>query len=164
MVRNSLGRLIPETFAGRKVIPYRDPWSLQPSGDRATRSLRRANPGGDKLLGNLQEAIDAAGLKDGMTISTHHALRNGDFLLNQLVRVIDSLGLRDIKIASSSIHPVHAELIPYIRKGVITGFECGVNGLIGELISRGELHCPVIVRSHGGRARSLISGDRKSVV
>jgi citrate lyase subunit alpha / citrate CoA-transferase len=159
MVRNSLGRLIPETFAGRKVIPYHDPWSLQPSGDRATRSLRRANPGGDKLLGNLQEAIDAAGLKDGMTISTHHALRNGDFLLNQLVRVIDSLGLRDIKIASSSIHPVHAELIPYIRKGVITGFECGVNGLIGELISRGELHCPVIVRSHGGRARSLISGE-----
>jgi citrate lyase subunit alpha/citrate CoA-transferase len=73
--------------------------------------------------------------------------------------VIDSLGLRDIKIASSSIHPVHAELIPYIRKGVITGFECGVNGLIGELISRGELHCPVIVRSHGGRARSLISGE-----
>jgi len=159
MVRNSLGRLVPETFAGRKVIPYRDPWSLQPDRERATRCLKRVNPGEEKLLGSLREAIAAAGLKDGMTISTHHALRNGDFLLNQLVRVIDSLGLRDIKIASSSIHPVHAELIPYIRKGVISGFECGVNGLIGELISRGELHCPVTVRSHGGRARSLITGE-----
>jgi citrate lyase subunit alpha/citrate CoA-transferase len=73
--------------------------------------------------------------------------------------MIDSLGIREIKIASSSIHPVHAELIPYIRKGVITGLECGVNGLIGELISKGELDCPVTVRSHGGRARSLITGD-----
>jgi citrate lyase subunit alpha / citrate CoA-transferase len=159
MVRNSLGRLIPETFAGKKVIPYRDPWSLQPACDRATRSLRRMNPGGKKLLAGLPEAIAAAGLKDGMTISTHHSLRNGDYLLNQLVRVIDSLGLRDIKIASSSIHPVHSEIIPYIRKGVITGLECGVNGLIGELISKGDLVCPVTVRSHGGRARSLITGE-----
>ncbi len=159
MVRNSLGRLIPETFAGKRLVPYRDPWSLRPDRAMATRGLRRVNPGSNKLLANLYDAITAAGLKDGMTISTHHSLRNGDFLLNQLVRTIDSLGFRDIKIASSSIHPVHAELIPYIRKGVITGLECGVNGLIGELISKGELDCPVIVRSHGGRARALITGD-----
>jgi citrate lyase subunit alpha / citrate CoA-transferase len=159
MARNSLGRMIPETFAGKGLLPYCDPWSLRPAGERAGRALRRVNPGGKKLLATLAEAIAAAGLKDGMTISTHHALRNGDFLLNRVVQTIDSLGIRDIKIASSSIHPVHAELIPYIRKGVITGLECGVNGLIGELISRGELHCPVTVRSHGGRARSLISGE-----
>ena len=159
MVRNSLGRLIPENFAGKRLVPYRDPWSLRPDRAMATRGLRRVNPGSNKLLANLHDAITAAGLKDGMTISTHHSLRNGDFLLNQVVRTIDSLGIRDIKIASSSIHPVHAELIPYIRKGVITGLECGVNGLIGELISKGELDCPVIIRSHGGRARALITGD-----
>ena len=159
MARNSLGRILPETFAGKKVVPYTDPWLLQPSCNRATRGLRRVNPGEKKLLGNLKEAIEAAGLRDGMTISTHHSLRNGDYLLNQVVRMIDSLGIRGIKIASSSIHPVHAEIIPYIRKGVITGFECGVNGLIGELISKGELDCPVTIRSHGGRARSLITGD-----
>jgi citrate lyase subunit alpha/citrate CoA-transferase len=159
MARNSLGRLIPETFAGKRLLPYSDPWSLRPDGERAGRPLRRVNPDGRKLLATLAEAIAAAGLRDGMTISTHHALRNGDFLLNRVVQTIDSLGIRDIKIASSSIHPVHSELIPYMRKGVITGLECGVNGLIGELISRGELHCPVTVRSHGGRARSLISGE-----
>ena len=41
MVRNSLGRLIPETFAGKKLIPYSDPWSLQPHAERSTRAIRR---------------------------------------------------------------------------------------------------------------------------
>lgn len=159
MVLNSLGRQIPEMFAGKKLIPYADPWSLQPNSERSTRAIRRLNHTGSKLLASLREAILATGLKDGMTISTHHSLRNDDLLLNDLVREIDALGIRDIKIASSSIHIVHAELIPYIRKGVITGLECGVNGLIGELISKGELDCPVVVRSHGGRARALITGE-----
>ena len=150
MVRDGLRRSIPETFAGRKVIlAVATPGPCHPirgSGGQK-RGLRRANPGrGSSSSGTSMRPIDAAGLKDGMTISTHHALRNGDFLLNQLVRVIDSLGLRDIKIASSSIHPVNAELIPYIRKGVITGFECGVNGLIGGLISICEtVKLPIIM-------------------
>ena len=159
MARNSLGREIPETFAGKKLLPYRDPWSLQPDSKRSTRAIRRISHDGSKLLGTLREAIIATGLKDGMTVSTHHSLRNGDRLLNDLVREIDALGLRDIRIASSSVHIVNAELIPYIRKGVITCLECGVNGPIGELISRGELECPIIVRSHGGRARALITGE-----
>jgi len=159
MVANSLGRMIPETFFGRELTPYRDPWCIQPDCERSTRQIRRIAHNGNKLLGSLREAIIATGLKDGMTISTHHSLRNGDQLLNQLVREIDALGIRDIKIASSSVHPVHAEIIPYIKKGTITGLECGVNGLIGELISKGELDCPVIVRSHGGRARALITGE-----
>ena len=156
---NSLGRLIPVSFGGKQVIPYCDPWTRQPHAERSTRAIRRISHDGSKLLGSLREAIIATGLRDGMTISTHHGLRNGDHLLNELVREIDALGLRDIKIASSSVHPVHAEIIPYIRKGVITGLECGVNGLIGEMISKGELDCPVIVRSHGGRARALITGE-----
>ncbi len=159
MVRNSLGRLIPESFNGKNVIPFSDPFSLQPKGFRASRPLTRLNPGQKKLLPGLREAIQAAGLKDGMTISTHHHLRNGDALLAQVVREIDALGLRDIRIASSSIHPAHAEIIPFIEKGVISALECGVNGLIGELVSRGELSCPITVRTHGGRARALISGE-----
>jgi citrate lyase subunit alpha/citrate CoA-transferase len=159
MALNSLGRQIPETFFGKPCLPYCDPWSLQPACSRAGREIKRVNPGQSKLLGSLEEAIRAAGLRDGMTISTHHALRNGDHLLNRVVQEIDRLGIRNITIASSSIHPIHAELIPFIRKGVITGLEGGVNGLIGELISKGELHCPVTVRSHGGRARSLITGE-----
>jgi citrate lyase subunit alpha/citrate CoA-transferase len=62
-------------------------------------------------------------------------------------------------IASSSVHGVNAEIIPYIRKGVVTRIETGVNGLIGELASKGELDIPIVVRSHGGRARSLVTGE-----
>lgn len=159
MVRNSLGREIPCSFAGKPTIPYNDPFSRLPETDHASRPLRRINPGDNKLLSNLREAIEAVGLKDGMCIATHHHLRNGDALLNLVVRQLDEMGLRDIKIASSSIHPVHAELIPYIEKGVITGFECGVNGPIGEMVSKGELKCPITVRTHGGRARSIITGE-----
>ncbi|MDD3179226.1 MAG: citrate lyase subunit alpha [Opitutaceae bacterium] len=159
MVKNSLGRLVPEVFAGKTYTPYKDPWSLQPHCKRGTRDIKRIDHNAKKLVGNLRDGIIASGLKDGMTISTHHALRNGDHLLNQLVKEIDALGIRDIKIASSSVHAIHSEIIPYIRKGVITGLECGVNGMIGELISKGELDCPVVVRSHGGRARSLITGE-----
>lgn len=159
MVKNSLGRLLPEEFMGKKVVPYQDPFSYKPDVQRATRPLRRVNPGDEKLVGSLRAAIEAAGLKDGMCIATHHHLRNGDALLNAVVREIDALGIKDIRIASSSVHPVHAELIPYIEKGVISGFECGVNGPIGEHASKGNLDSPIIVRSHGGRARSIISGD-----
>lgn len=159
MALNSLGRIIPDSFAGRKLIPYQDPWSLMPHTLRATRPTKRIPHNGRKVLSGIREAIIASGLKDGMTISTHHSLRNGDYVLNQVIREIDELGIRDIRIASSSIHPVHAEIIPAIRKGVISSLECGVNGLIGEMISKGELHCPVIVRSHGGRARALITGE-----
>jgi citrate lyase subunit alpha/citrate CoA-transferase len=116
MALNSLGRDIPETFAGRRLTPYSDPWSRQPHAERSTRAIRRLNHTGSKLVNGLREAILASGLKDGMTISTHHSLRNGDYLLNELVKEIDALGIRDIKLASSSIHVVHSELIPYIAR------------------------------------------------
>ena len=35
-----------------------------------------------KLLHSLREALEAAGLQDGMTVSFHHHLRNGDYILN----------------------------------------------------------------------------------
>lgn len=159
MARNSLGREIPETFDGRTLVPYKDPWTRQPEMLRATRPLVRRGPGDTKLLSSLREAIERCELRDGMNISTHHHLRNGDLLLNLLVKELDAMGLRDIGLASSSIHAVHAELIPLIRKGVVTRIETGVNGLIGEMVSKGQLKCAITVRSHGGRARSLVTGE-----
>ena len=159
MARNALGRELPDLWNGRRVIPYQDPYSFRPTGDQATRPLRRVNPGDRKVVATLHEAIERAGPRDGMTVSTHHHLRNGDDVLNHLVRVLENIGVRDVTLASSSIHPVHAEVIEAIRKGTIARIECGVNGLIGELASRGELHCPITVRSHGGRARALVTGQ-----
>jgi citrate lyase subunit alpha / citrate CoA-transferase len=159
MARNGVGREIPRCWRGKPLVPYRDPFSTRPAGDRATRALKRVNPGERKLVPTLQEAMVRAGLRDGATISTHHHLRNGDDVLNHVVRVIENLGVRDVTIASSSIHPVHAEILEAIRSGTITRLECGVNGLIGELASRGELDCPITVRSHGGRARAIVTGE-----
>src|SRR6266702_2503469 len=110
MARNALGRELPDTWNGRRVVPHQD-------------------------------------------------LRNGDDVINHVVRVLENIGVRDVTLASSSIHPVHAEIIEAIRNGTITRLECGVNGLIGELASRGELRCPITVRSHGGRALSVITGE-----
>jgi citrate lyase subunit alpha / citrate CoA-transferase len=159
MARNSLGREIPEIWGGQKRIPYQDPWSLMPDVDRGTRPLVRRNPGESKVLPSLRAAIEKCGLRDGMTIATHHHLRNGDLLFNLLIREIEAMGIRDITVASSSVHNVNAEIIPQIRAGVVTKFETGVNGLIGELVSKGDLQCPIVVRSHGGRARSLVTSE-----
>ena len=123
MAKNSLGREIPAQWRGRTLDPYLDPWSRQPEVLRATRPLVRRAPGDSKLLPSLRAAIEACGLKNGMTISTHHALRNGDLLLNLLVKEMDAMGLRDMGIASSSVHGVHAEIIPSIRNGTITRIE-----------------------------------------
>jgi citrate lyase subunit alpha/citrate CoA-transferase len=159
MAKNSLGREIPAQWRGRSLDPYVDPWNREPEMLRSTRPLVRHRRGDSKLLPSLRAAIEKCELKSGMNISTHHALRNGDWLLNQLVKELDAMGLRDMGIAASSVHAVHAEIIPYIRKGVITRIETGVNGLIGELVSKGELDCAIVVRSHGGRARALATGE-----
>ena len=39
----------------------------------------------NKLIGSVKEAIEKAGLKDGMTISFHHHMRNGDYVLNMVL-------------------------------------------------------------------------------
>ncbi|MET0012692.1 MAG: citrate lyase subunit alpha [Sedimenticola sp.] len=161
MIKNSLGREIPETFNGRVLRPYQDPFSFTPSGPAAAKPLRRIRPGENKVLKSLREAIEASGLRDGMTIGAHHHLRNGDAVLNAVVKEIAEMGIRDIKIAGSSIHPVHEQIIPYIRDGVITGIECGVNGAISRMVSSGELDVPIITRTHGGRARAIMSGEVK---
>ena len=38
-----------------------------------------------KLVKDIDDAIRASGLKNGMTISFHHHLRNGDFVLNMVM-------------------------------------------------------------------------------
>lgn len=161
LLTNSLGRTLPATFNGRILRPYQDPFSIQPSGVAVSRTIRRANPGDNKLLGSLREAIEASGLRDGMTIGTHHHLRNGDALLNAVVKEIAALGIKNITIAGSSVHPVHEALIPYIRDGVITRIECGVNGAISRMVSSGELDLSIVTRTHGGRARAMMTGDIK---
>lgn len=114
----------------------------------------------DKLVNNLKEALKAAGIKDGATLSFHHHMRNGDYVLNMTLAAAAELGVKDLTVNASAIFPVHAPLIDLIKQGVVTGLECNyMSGPVGEAISQGILDTPVIFRTHGGRPADIASGQ-----
>ena len=113
----------------------------------------------NKLKNSLREALEAAGLRSGMTISFHHHLRNGDHVLNMVLEEAARMGIRDLTLQASSIFPVHAPLIGHIQSGVVTGIEtCYLSGPVAEAVSHGLLQKPVLFRSHGGRAAAIAEG------
>jgi hypothetical protein len=59
VIKNTLGRELPETLFGRPLRPYRDPFAFLPEGRQAARPIRRVNSNGTKLLGSLRVAIEA---------------------------------------------------------------------------------------------------------
>ena len=112
-----------------------------------------------KLVNSLKEAIQLAGLKDGMTVSFHHHLRNGDFVLNMVMNQIAELGIRDINVNASSLFDVHYQLVDHIRNHVVTGIAADyISAGLGREISRGILEKPVQFRTHGGRPNDIALG------
>ena len=90
----------------------------------------------DKVLKDIKQALQLAGLRDGMTLSFHHHLRNGDFVLNQVLAAADQLGFRDLHVNASSLFDIHAPLIELIRRGVVTHLECNyMSARIGRELS-----------------------------
>ncbi len=158
---NAAGRTIPDTIPGYKaVVPYQGPFATEPRGRRAGAALKMAPPGRNKLLASIEEAIEASGLRDGMTISFHHALRNGDRVMNMVMRVIAAKGIKNLTLAPSSFLDANDDLIPWFESGVITAAQTsGVRGRLGEYLTNHRLPGMTIVRPHGGRARAIISGE-----
>ena len=115
-----------------------------------------------KICETIEEAIKKSGLKDGMTISFHHAFRGGDKVLNMVMNIIAKLGIKDLCVASSSLASVHDEIITHIKNGVVTQiYTSGLRSELGEAISHGLMDKPVQVHSHGGRVHLLQSGELK---
>lgn len=113
-----------------------------------------------KLVNSLPEAIKLCGLEDGMTVSFHHHLRNGDYVLNMVMNTIGDMGYKNIKVAVSSIFPIHEPLIGLMEKGVVTALDTNyISGPVGEALSYGLLGKPVMFRTHGGRPRAIESGQ-----
>lgn len=159
IMRNAVGREIPEEIAGRKLITYNGPFSFKPDKRQYGKPLKCVFPDEKKLLPSIRDAIKKVGLEDGMTISFHHHLRNGDAVVNLVVDEIAKMGIKDIKLAPSALFPVHEKLIEHIKNGVITSIEGSLNGPLGEYVSKHGLKEPVVLRSHGGRARAIKSGE-----
>ncbi len=122
--------------------------------------LRRPAPARSKVVENIEKAVELSGLKDGMTISFHHHLRNGDAVIPMVLDVLLKMGFRALTLAPSSIPDVHDCIADYIRSGLINRlYTSGVRGELGKLLSSGELNIPVVIRSHGGRARAIEEGS-----
>lgn len=113
----------------------------------------------DKLVGSLREAILAAGLKDGMTVSFHHHLRNGDRVLNAVMAEIAALGIRNLTVNASSLFDTHLPLEGHIRSGVVKKILTNyMSAGLGTLICNGLMQEPVEFRTHGGRASDIATG------
>lgn len=161
MVKNKVGKEIPEKYADQYGVYDGQFTNIKPF-EEAHRKVRPVKPDEKKLLGSIREAIEKTGLKDGMTISFHHHFREGDYVINMVLEEIANMEIKNISIAPSSLANVHEPVIDHIKNGVITNItSSGLRDKIGAAISEGIMKNPVVIRSHGGRARAIATGDIK---
>ncbi|MFM1514895.1 citrate lyase subunit alpha [Helcococcus ovis] len=159
MVMNKLGRNISNDYVNKNGIYEGETENIRPFIE-SNRQINPVIPGKTKLVDSIRDAIKKTGLKDGMTISFHHHFREGDYILNMVMEEIANLGIKNISIAPSSIANVHEPLIEHIKNGVVTNItSSGLRDKLGAAISSGIMENPVVIRSHGGRARAIVSGD-----
>ncbi len=160
MIKNAIGREIPEEINGRKLNPFEGAVKRTPlvRQDKGNRRLPRLN----KMADTLEQAVMKSGLEDGMTISFHHHFRSGDYIVNMVMDVISRMGIKNLTIAASSLMAHHDELIGHIENGVVTKLiTSGLRGKLAEFISAGKMEEPVLFHSHGGRARAIETGEIK---
>ena len=164
MTLNSLGRKVPLELPGvGSFAPYMSPFAML--GRAGTfggtqMQLRRPLRARSKVVENIEKAVELSGLQNGMTISFHHHLRNGDAVMPMVLDILEKMGFKGLTLAPSSIPDIHDCIADYIRSGLINRlYTSGVRGELGKLLSRGELEIPVIIRSHGGRARAIEEGS-----
>ena len=130
------------------------------TGSKKTATFTARSAYRNKVVPYLEDAIRKTGLKDGMTISFHHHFRNGDHIVNTVIDKLAEMGYKNLTLAASSLAAVHSHLIEHIKNGVITHIETsGMRGELAEQVSRGLIDCPVVFRSHGGRASAIVSGQ-----
>ncbi|MDR0805560.1 MAG: citrate lyase subunit alpha [Enterobacteriaceae bacterium] len=133
---------------------------LSPFKDVSKTDSQAQKPRDKKLCSSLEDAIRRSGLKDGMTISFHHAFRGGDLTINLVMAQLAAMGFKNLTLASSSLADCHSPLIEHIRNGVVTKiYTSGLRGPLAEEISRGLLQEPVQIHSHGGRVNLVQSGE-----
>lgn len=161
MTMNKVNREIPSQYTDQYKVYGGETENIK-AYQESSRTIQPVKPGETKLVENLQAAIEKAGLKDGMTISFHHHFREGDYVINMVMDEIARLGYKDISIAPSSLANVHAPIADHIKNGVITHItSSGLRDELGKEISQGIMEEPVVIRSHGGRARAIAAGDIK---
>ncbi len=161
-VTNASGRPVPERVNGVPQVPFAGVGVHRPDGRKVAPPIRSCAdypPDGDKRLPSLKAALEACGVEDGMTISTHHHLRDGDQVAVALFDAAAEMGLRELVWFPSAAFPCHAPLIRHLDSGVIHHIEGSLNGPLGEYCSRGRMKGTHILRSHGGRWQAIQDGE-----
>ncbi len=147
MNRNSIGRELPESIPGCGPI----------TGYSGATERRAADA---KLCASLDQALDLVGARSGMTISFHHHFREGDRVVSMVIEALARRGIRDLVLAPSSLTTIHAPLIERIKDGTIRTIRTsGLRGPLADAISAGVMDEPVLIHSHGGRARAIEAGE-----
>ncbi|MHA2294714.1 MAG: citrate lyase subunit alpha [Candidatus Hodarchaeales archaeon] len=159
IVRNAVGRKIPLEIFGKEYKPFNGAYGTSPRGNKYGRRYPSRLTRNKKIYDDLEQVIIDTKLRDGMTIGFHHCLRHGDHVINMVIDTIAGMGIKNLALASTALFPNHEPLLEHIKEGVITSIEGSMNGPIGKAVSTGEINIPTIIRSHGGRARAVESGD-----
>ncbi|MFA5832913.1 MAG: citrate lyase subunit alpha [Bacteroidota bacterium] len=161
-VKNAAGRSVPTRVNGKQTIPFQGISKYHPERAMSAPPIRSCADypsDGNKLVKNLKDALKKCGLKNGMTISTHHHLRNGDELTNTLFDTIKAMGIKNIRWFPSASFSCHEYLIKYLKDGTIHHIEGSMNGPLGRYASEGKMNGTGVLRSHGGRYKAIQDGD-----
>jgi citrate lyase subunit alpha/citrate CoA-transferase len=162
MLVNAAGRSVPSRVNGRAQIPYQGIGKYKPEGRKHGPRIYSSHDfptGGDKRAASLKEALKKCGLRDGMTLSTHHHFRDGDLLANQVFDAAHELKVKDLVWFPSASFPCHQHLIPYLEDGTIHHIEGSMNGPLGRFTSEGRMRGTGVLRSHGGRYQAIQDGE-----
>lgn len=162
LVCNAAGRKVPKEVNGSAQVPFLGVGKYVPEGRKHGPLINSSSnfaPGGDKRATSLKDALIKCGLKDGMTISTHHHFRDGDLLANQVFDMAHELGVKNLVWFPSASFPCHQHLIPYLEDGTIHHIEGSMNGPLGRFTSDGKMMGHGVLRSHGGRYQAIQDGE-----
>ncbi len=162
LVKNAVGRMVPTEVNGQTQVPFKGVGKYKPEGRRFGPKLSSCADfpeDGNKQVASLKEALVKAGLKDGMTITTHHHFRNGDLVANQIFDIAKELGVKGLRWVPSASFPCHEHLIQYLEDGTIHHIEGSMNGPLGRYASHGKMNGMGVLRSHGGRYQAIQDGE-----
>lgn len=162
IVRNALGRPVPTEVNGKPAVPFAGVGKYRPTGRKACPPIPTSidyPEDGNKVLPDLRTALEKCGIRDGMTISTHHHFRDGDTLALQLFDICAEMGLRDLVWYPSAAFPCHAPITKHLDSGVIHHIEGSLNGPLGDYCTQGRMRGLGVLRSHGGRAQAIQDGE-----
>lgn len=162
LVKNAAGRMVPTQINGEEHIPFMGVGKYKPTGRKYGPRISSCidyPEDGNKVVENLKDALVKAGLKDGMTISTHHHFRDGDLIANQIFDIAHEMGVKNLRWFPSASFPCHAHLIPYLEDGTISRIEGSMNGALGKFCSEGKMDGIGVLRSHGGRYQAVQDGE-----